>query len=86
MDGHCEQAPVQRGVRMRRLAAGFLGDLRGPVITLPVDQVRGRLFGRAFHQTSPSSVSATLVKMQLARRVAMALGLVFSPVPSATPR
>src|ERR671910_3831084 len=38
------------------------------------------------HQMSPSSVSATLVKMLLPRAmVRMALGLVFHPVPGATP-
>lgn len=38
------------------------------------------------HHTSPSSVSATLVKMQLASSVASALGLVAGPVPGATPK
>ncbi len=38
------------------------------------------------HQTSPSSVSATLVKTALARIVAMALWLVASEVPGATPK
>src|SRR5580658_4089728 len=38
------------------------------------------------HQTSPSGVRAVLVKMQLDRRVFMALGFVLSPVPGATPK
>ena len=38
------------------------------------------------HHTSPSSVSAMLVKIVFSRIVAMALGLVFSPVPGATPK
>src|SRR3954453_14527632 len=38
------------------------------------------------HQTSPSSVFAQLVKIELARTVAIAFGLVFSPVPGATPK
>src|SRR5262245_16376246 len=38
------------------------------------------------HQTSPSSVSATLVKMVLARIDVIALGLVSSDVPGATPK
>ena len=38
------------------------------------------------HQTSPSSVSAQLVKIELAATVAIALGLVLSPVPGATPK
>ena len=38
------------------------------------------------HHTSPSSVSAVLVKMQLASRVSMALGFVLVDVPGATPK
>src|SRR5210317_2191821 len=38
------------------------------------------------HQTSPSSVKATLVKMVLAAQDAMALGLVITEVPGATPK
>src|SRR5947209_15125946 len=38
------------------------------------------------HHTSPSSVNAVLVKMQLPSRVRMALGLVFVLVPGATPK
>src|SRR5690606_27381767 len=38
------------------------------------------------HQTSPSAVSATLVKIVSLRSDAMALGLLFSLVPGATPK
>ena len=38
------------------------------------------------HHTSPSSVSATLVKMQLAATVSIAYGLVSHDVPGATPK
>src|SRR5690349_2014921 len=38
------------------------------------------------HHTSPSSVSAQLVKIELDATVAIAFGLVFSPVPGATPK
>ncbi len=38
------------------------------------------------HHTSPSSVSATFVKMTFSRSIAMALALVFSLVPGATPK
>ena len=41
---------------------------------------------RPSHHTSPSSVSATLVKMELAVKVATALALVLAPVPGATPK
>lgn len=38
------------------------------------------------HQTPPSGVAATLIKIVLRCKVAMALGLVFSEVPDATPK
>ena len=38
------------------------------------------------HQMSPSGVRATLVKMEFPHRVAMALALVASEVPGATPK
>src|ERR1700737_4379125 len=38
------------------------------------------------HQTPPSGVSATLVKIVFLARVAMALGLVLTLVPGATPK
>src|SRR5690606_33226808 len=41
---------------------------------------------RPSHQTSPSSVSATLVKMQFPQSVLIALALVDMPVPGATPK
>ena len=41
---------------------------------------------RPSHHTSPSSVSATLVKIELPHMAATALALVFIPVPGATPK
>src|SRR6266436_3417102 len=38
------------------------------------------------HHTSPSSVSATLVKITSRVSIAIALGLDFMPVPGATPK
>ena len=38
------------------------------------------------HQTSPSGVVATFVKMELPHRVFMALAFVRSDVPGATPK
>src|ERR1700722_8936585 len=38
------------------------------------------------HQTPPSGVSPTLVKIEFFASVAMALGLVFTEVPGATPK
>ncbi len=54
----------------------------------PIQSIRcaGGVFVMPSHHTSPSSVSATLVKMVLAWIDAMALGLDFSLVPGATPK
>ena len=41
---------------------------------------------RPSHHTSPSSVSATLVKIEFPHMAATALALVFMPVPGATPK
>src|SRR5438874_2288286 len=38
------------------------------------------------HQTPPSGVNATLVKIELVARVAMAFGFVLAEVPGATPK
>src|SRR3954447_8537273 len=46
----------------------------------------GGSFVMPSHQTSPSSVRATLVKIVLARTEAMALGFVSTDVPGATPK
>src|SRR5262245_61321936 len=46
----------------------------------------GGSFVMSSHQTSPSGVRATLVKITLARRVFIAFGLVCSEVPGATPK
>src|SRR5207248_6763168 len=58
------------------------------VQSLPFQSVRcaGASEVRPSHHTSPSSVLATLVKMQLPHSVLSAFGLVVSPVPGATPK
>src|SRR5262249_4271878 len=38
------------------------------------------------HHGKPSAVTATLVKIEFARRLAMAFGFVFDDVPGATPK
>src|SRR5262245_16673737 len=81
-EGHCETGAVKRELGC---AAGVL--LSG-VQSLPRQSMRclGGSLVSPSHHTSPSSVIATLVKMQLACSVAMALGLVSRPVPGATPK
>src|ERR1700722_7191654 len=58
------------------------------VQSFPVQPIRcaGGSFVLPSHHTSPSSVKATLVKITLSLRVAMALWLVCSEVPGATPK
>ena len=46
----------------------------------------GGSFVRPSHQTSPSSVFATFVKMTSCESAAIAFGFVCLPVPGATPK
>ena len=69
-----------------RVGGGRVG-LGRPVVAVPVDRVRRA--ARSVipsHQTSPSSVSAQLVKIAFSSIDAIAFGLVCSPVPGATPK
>src|SRR3990170_8697397 len=80
--GHCDAGAVKRAFGC---AAGVSD---AGVQSLPFQSVRcaGGSSVRPSHHTSPSSVSATLVKMLLPHNVLMALALVDSPVPGATPK
>lgn len=64
------------------------GDAGRGVQSLPFQSVRcaGGSSVMPSHQTSPSSVSATLVKTEFPHIVFIALALVCSPVPGATPK
>src|SRR5436190_5564619 len=82
IDGHCAADTVKRalGCAAGRPASG--------VHALPVQSVSlaGTCFVMPSHHTSPSGVSATLVKMVLALIVSMQFGLVSTEVPGATPK
>src|SRR3954471_1262592 len=82
IEGHCAAGAVKRALGW---AAG--ADDSG-VQSLPFQSIRwaGTSSVRPSHQMSPSSVLATLVKMELPSKVRRAFGLVFSPVPGATPK
>src|SRR5579872_6845643 len=86
MVGHCEAGAVNRALGCAAFAPVCLaisGVQRFPC------QSRHSGGGDSVipsHQTPPSGVRATLVKMEFRARVAMALGLVFSLVPGATPK
>src|SRR5256885_16528268 len=81
IDGHCDAATVKRafGCAALRPDCG--------VQSLPVQSMRrgGGSFVMPSHHTSPSGVSATLVKIVFALIVSMQLGFVSQPVPGATP-
>ena len=82
MQGHWAAGAVKRALGW---AAGVPA---AGVQSWPFQSIRwaGGSLVRPSHQTSPSSVSAQLVKMQLASSVAMALGLDSTLVPGATPK
>src|SRR2546425_6188257 len=82
MTGHCEAGAVKRefGCAALRPASG--------VHSLPSQSIAlaGAGMPESSHQTSPSGVSATLVKMLFLAKVATAFGLDFLDVPGATPK
>lgn len=73
---------------MKRALGWAAGVSDAGVQSLPFQSVRwaGAVSVMPSHHTSPSSVSATLVKTELPHIVFMALALVCSPVPGATPK
>src|SRR5271168_3147280 len=86
MHGHCEAGAVNRPLGWAALAPVSLA--MAGVQRLPC-QSRHSAGGSSVmpsHQTPPSGVSATLVKMVFRESVAMALGLVLAEVPGATPK
>src|SRR3954454_21675943 len=81
IDGHCDAGVVKRALGC---AAGAS---ESGVQSWPFQSMTCSGAGeRPSHQTSPSSVFATLVKIELPHSVLTALGLVSSPVPGATPK
>src|ERR1700761_8338290 len=86
MVGHCEAGAVKREFGCAALAP----------VSFAIAGVHGRPCQSVHaaggssvmpsHQTPPSGVSATLVKIELRASVAMALGLVCREVPGATPK
>src|SRR5690606_16593171 len=80
--GHCDI-----GVQYREFGCAA-GSSESGVQSLPFHDVAcAGVFSRPSHQTSPSSVSATLVKIELPWSiVSIACGLVLRLVPGATPK
>src|SRR5215470_13247139 len=86
MVGHCDAGAVKRALGCAAFAP-VLAAISG-VQRLPCQSVHsaGGSSLMPSHQTPPSEVRATLVKMVFLASVAMALGLVFLEVPGATPK
>src|SRR5437016_10364079 len=82
IDGHCAAGVVKRAFGC---AAG-LSD--AGVQSAPSQSIAwaGGSFVMPSHHTSPSSVNAVFVKIEFDATVAIAFGLVSSPVPGATPK
>src|SRR3982751_129185 len=72
----------------KRALGWAAGSVEAGVQSLPFQSIRwaGGVLVMPSHQTSPSSVRATLVKIASWARLAMQFGLVFSLVPGATPK
>src|SRR5688572_14771963 len=82
IDGHCEAGAVNRALGC---AAG-LPEVCSHGSPRQSIKPSGGVFDIPSHQTSPSGVMATLVKIVFFEIVAIALGLLFSLVPGATPK
>src|SRR3954465_7184551 len=84
--GHCEAGAVKRALGCAAFAP--VSRAISGVQRLPC-QSRHSAGGSSVmpsHQTPPSGVSATFVKIEFRERVAIALGLVSQEVPGPTPK
>src|SRR5690348_6455528 len=86
MEGHCDAGDVKRAfgcAAVAPVALAISGVQRSPRQSM---HSRGGSSVIPSHQTPPSGVSATLVKIVFWETVAMAFGFVFAEVPGATPK
>src|SRR5580693_10484187 len=86
MVGHCEAGAVNRELGCAALAP-VAAAISG-VHSLPCQSIHSAGGSSVIpsHQTPPSGVSATFVKIEFVASVAMAFGFVFIDVPGATPK
>src|SRR5512134_2243879 len=86
MVGHCEAGAVKRAFGCAALAPVVLA-ISG-VHLLPCQSVHSAGGSSVIpsHQTPPSGVSATFVKIEFVASVFIAFGFVFAEVPGATPK
>src|SRR5690242_19968291 len=86
MEGHCEAGAVNRALgcaAFRPVARPISGVQWFPCQS---SHSAGGVSVKPSHQTPPSGVRATFVKIVLRERVAIAFGFVFGDVPGATPK
>src|SRR5579884_1527861 len=86
MVGHCLAGAVKRAFGCAALAPVFLAISGVHRLPCQSSHSAGGVSVMPSHHTPPSGVSATLVKIEFLARVAIALGLVFTDVPGATPK
>src|ERR1035441_895548 len=84
--GHCEVGEVKRALGCAAVAPVLLAISGVHFCPFQSRHSAGGSSVIPSHQTPPSGVRATLVKMVLRDKAAMALGLVFTEVPGATPK
>src|SRR5271154_712245 len=86
MVGHCDAGAVKRALGCAAFAPVSLAICGVHFLPCQSRHSAGGVSVMPSHQTPPSGVSATLVKIVFFASVAMALGLVFLLVPGATPK
>src|SRR5260370_40513647 len=84
--GHCEAGAVKRALGCDAFAPVSLAISGAHFWPFQSRHSAGGVSVMPSHQTPPSGVSATFVKMEFFANAAIAIGLVFTPVPGATPK
>src|ERR1700752_50533 len=84
--GHCDAGAVKRAFGGAALAPVFLAIWGVHFLPCQSKHSAGGSSVMPSHQTPPSGVRATLVKIELRDKAAIALGFVFCDVPGATPK
>src|SRR5213596_3103710 len=84
--GHCEAGAVKRAFGCAALAPVSFAIVGVHLLPCQSRHSAGGSSVMPSHQTPPSGVKATLVKIEFFASVAIAFGFVFSEVPGATPK
>src|SRR5437762_3498849 len=84
--GHCEAGAVKRAFGWAAFAPVSLPIAGVHLLPFQSKHSAGGSSVIPSHQTPPSGVSATLVKIELRDNATIALGFVFVEVPGATPK